>query len=88
MKESRKNKHFPPSQFSDLFVLPRLLTQYKRGFFWLFFFFFLDFIFANFDAIASSSKVNFHIPHGCDLWSNEREQNRNVKIGCVRCQER
>ena len=79
MKVSRKNKHSPPSQFPDLFCAPSAANAMKASLF---------LIFTNFSAITSSSKVNFHIPHGCDLRSNETEQNSNVKIGCVRCQER
>lgn len=66
-----------PSQFPDLFCAPSAASAL----------FFSPF-FTNFNTIAFSSKVNSQIPHGCDPWSNETEQNSNVKIGCVRCQER
>lgn len=80
MKVSRKNKHFPPSQSLDLHLCSLSCSRNEGVLFFILLLFFTNF--------ASSSKVNSHIPHGCDLWSNETEQNSNVKIGCVRCQAR
>ena len=66
--------------FLTSFVSPQLLV--------VCFVVFVLLIFVTFDTIPSSSKVNFHIPHGCDLRCNETEQSSNVKIDCVRSPKR
>lgn len=83
MKVFCKNKHFSLSQFLDLFCAASA-AKHNDGVCFVFVFF----IFTELETVPSSSKVNLHIPHGCDLWSNETQQNGNVKIVCVRCQER